>query len=459
MTDSPSSDTPANGPPGLPQPWFPPSAGPAGPGQPAPPAGPGQDIAPPGPPGSGSPGYGQPAYGQPGYGQPGYGQGPGQRGHSQPGYGQAGYGPPAGQPGPGPRYGASAPKPGVIPLRPLGVGEILDGAFASIRRNPRTILGISAVIITISAIVSTTLSLTLLNLAGGVNLPQPGQQMTTRQAEHLIGQLAAAVLPALAVALLLTIIVQAILAGLLAPIIARGVAGQQITAGQAWRAAAPRLPSLLLATLLVLLISLGPAAIVALIMLAAAAASAPAAVYVAVGLPGVPAAVVLGIWFSTMLSLVTPVVVLEEAGARRALARSWRLVRRSFWRIFGILLLAGLIVVIAGAILQLPFTFIGSLVSSGGGFSAGTIIAVVGAIAAGTVTRPITAGVTVLLYVDLRMRKEGLDLALRTAAGSGQAGPGDFASVWRPPADGPAPAGGLPAPGAPPTAAGAPPPW
>ena len=172
-----------------------------------------------------------------------------------------------------------------------------------------------------------------------------------------------------------------------------------------------------------LLISLGPAAIVALIMLAASAASAPAAVYVAVGLPGVPAAVVLGIWFSTMLSLVTPVVVLEEAGARRALARSWRLVRRSFWRIFGILLLAGLIVVIAGAILQLPFTFIGSLVSSGGGFSAGTIIAVVGAIAAGTVTRPITAGVTVLLYVDLRMRKEGLDLALRTAAGSGQAGP------------------------------------
>src|SRR5690349_21204805 len=190
MTDSPSSDTPASGPPGLPQPWFPPSAGPGGPGQPAPPAGPGQDIAPPG-----QPGYGSPGHGQPGYGQPGYGHGPGQPGYGQ--AGQAGYGPPAGQPGPGPRYGASAPKPGVIPLRPLGVGEILDGAFASIRRNPRTILGISAVIITISAIVSTALSLTLLNLAGGVSLPQPGQQMTTRQAEHLIGQLAAAVLPAL----------------------------------------------------------------------------------------------------------------------------------------------------------------------------------------------------------------------------------------------------------------------
>jgi hypothetical protein len=87
------------------------------------------------------------------------------------------------------------------------------------------------------------------------------------------------------------------------------------------------------------------------------------------------------------------------------------------------------------------------------------------------VTRPITAGVTVLLYVDMRMRKEGLDLALRTASGTGQPGtsqpgtgqPGgpsggpsgdDFATVWRPPS-----AGAAPAPGTPPTAAGAPPPW
>jgi len=432
MTDSPSSDAPADGPadapPVPPQPWFPPSGEPGGLSQPPPAPTPGQPWP------AGGPGHG------PGYGRGGYGRSPGQQDAWR-------------------RSGEEAPKPGLIPLRPLGVGEILDGAFTSIRRNPRTILGIAAVVMTVSAIASAAVSLTLVNLAGGVNLPQPGQQLTTRQAEHLIGQLAAAVLPALAVSLLLTIIVQAILAGLIAPVIARGVAGQPSTAAQAWRAASPRLPSLLAATLLVLLISLGPAAIVALIMLAAAAVSAPAAVYVAVGVPGVPAAMVLGIWLSTMLSLVAPVVVLEEATARRALTRSWRLVRRSFWRIFGILLLAGLIAAIAGAILQLPFTFIGSALSSGGGLHVGTIIAVIGAIVAGTVTRPVTAGVTVLLYVDLRMRREGLDLALRSAAGSGPPSAAGFAALWRPPADGPAPAGGMPGPGAPPTAAGAPPPW
>jgi hypothetical protein len=158
--------------------------------------------------------------------------------------------------------------------------------------------------------------------------------------------------------------------------------------------------------------------------------------------------------------------VLENERPSQALARSWRLVRRSFWRVFGITLLAGIIVAIAGGILQLPFTFFGAVLGSGTG---GTVILVIGAIAAGTVTRPITAGVTVLLYVDMRMRKEGLDLALRSAAASGRPGSGlpgsslpgsggplgdDFATVWRPPSAVP-----VPAPGAPPTAAGAPPPW
>ncbi len=350
----------------------------------------------------------------------------------------------------------------MIPLRPLGVGEILDGAFASIRRNPKAVLGLAAVVMTISAVISAIITRTLLNL-GGLNLPTPGQQLTPAQATHLVGRIVAVAVPAFGLALLLTFIVQAILAGLLAPIIARGVGGQQISAADAWRATRPRLPSLLLATLLVLLAGLGPLLILGLIVGIAFVAGAPPAVYAILALLGL-AALVLTIWFSTMLSLVTPVVVLENESPGRALARSWRLVTRSFWRVFGITLLAGIIVAVAGGILQLPFTFLGAV--SGSGVVA-TVILVIGAIAAGTVTRPITAGVTVLLYVDMRMRKEGLDLALRAASGTGQPGNGqpgngqpggpsgdDFATVWRPPSAGPAPA-----PGAPPTAAGAPPPW
>ena len=101
--------------------------------------------------------------------------GPGQQGLGQP------------PPGQWPRYGEAAPKPGVIPLRPLGVSEILDGAFASIRRNPKAILGLAAVVMTISAVISATITRTLLN-PGSLNLPSPGQHLTTAQATHLVGR-------------------------------------------------------------------------------------------------------------------------------------------------------------------------------------------------------------------------------------------------------------------------------
>jgi hypothetical protein len=112
---------------------------------------------------------------------------------------------------------------------------------------------------------------------------------------------------------------------------------------------------------------------------------------------------------------------------------------------------------------------------------AGILISAVGGVVAGAVARPISAGVAVLLYVDLRMRREGLDLVLQTAAGGSSTPTGDeFASLWRPgapaaptaaapqpgpgegPWQGPGPDAGAgqgvpPGPGAPP--AGGPPAW
>src|SRR6516225_8193246 len=125
--------------------WFPP--GESG-GQPGPPPAGGYGQQP-------GPGYGPPGSGQPGYGQTGYGQG-----YGQPGYGQPGYGPGTGQPGWAPP--PAAPKPGVIPLRPIAVGEILDGAFTSIRRNPKATIGIAAIVLTVSAVITTALEYSLL---------------------------------------------------------------------------------------------------------------------------------------------------------------------------------------------------------------------------------------------------------------------------------------------------------
>ena len=454
MTDTPSSGAgeagdQEQGPP--PQPWFPPGSQPGGYGQ----APPGVGV----PPGGG---YGQPGAGQPGYGPPGYGP----PGAGQPGYGQTGasYGaPPGGWAAP-----PQAPKPGVIPLRPIAVGEILDGAFTSIRRNPKATLGIAAVVLTISGIITTSLEVLLLSQLG-LNTGTD-QALTSAQ---LAGMLAV-VIPSGLTALVLAFIVQILLTGLLTAVVGRSVLGDRITAGEAWRIALPRLPALLLATLLTGLALTGPWAGLAAVLIVLGVAGAPGGLLIAIGFLGVIAAVVLDVWFWTMLSMSAAAVVLERQGPAQALGRSWRLVRKSFWRVFGILLLAGIIVLVASSVLRLPFTVISAAFSSGSAplaeaikpSVASLVIGAVGSIVAGAITQPISAGVTVLLYVDLRMRREGLDLALQTATSDAQAPGDDFATVWRPagpqgpggaaqtaPQPGPGPEAGPspPATGAPPT--------
>jgi hypothetical protein len=385
------------------------------------------------PPGSRADGYGQPGYGRPGYGQP-----------------RAGYGAPPGGWAPPPQ----APKPGVIPLRPIAVGEILDGAFTSIRRNPKATLGIAAVVLTISAIITTGLELFLLSQLG----LSTGSDRTLTGAQ-LAGMLAV-VIPSGLTALILAFIVQILLTGLLTAVVGRSVLGGRITAGEAWQIARSRLPALLLATLLTALALVGPWAGLAAALILLGAAGAPGGLVVAVLVLGIIACVVLGVWFWAMFSMSAAAVVLERRGPAQALGRSWRLVRGSFWRVFGILLLAALIVLVASSVLRLPFTVVSAALSSGSApltqaiqpSVASLVIGAVGGIVAGAITQPISAGVTVLLYVDLRMRREGLDLALQNATSDGQPPGDDFAIVWRP--AGPGPGAGPSPPGT-----GSPPAW
>jgi hypothetical protein len=409
-----------------PQPWFPPPADPEGFGQPAPGAG----YGPPG--GQGQPGwYGPPdGQGQPEcYGQPPYGAVPGT---------------------------AQAPKPGVIPLRPLSVGEILDGAITSIRRNPKATLGIAAVLLTISTVLTTGLSLILVHAIGPVAIPSSAQHLTTAQATRLLSRLLEVLAPVAGVSVILAFAVETVLTGLLTAVVGRSVLGQRITAGDAWRIARPRLAALIGATLLISVFLVGVWAVYAVLLLFLVTAGAPAAAVAGAAVLGAIAAVVVTIWFAVMFRMAAPVVVLEREGPARSLVRSWRLVQRNFWRVFGISLLAGLIVLVTTAVLEIPFTLIARLAGGGssvlpgiGGTVAGALITAVGGIVAGAVAQPISAGVAVLLYVDLRMRRGRLDLALQAAAAGGAATGDEFASLWRPGTPVPAAGQGTAPPGPP----------
>ncbi|MCA1657577.1 MAG: hypothetical protein LC713_07725, partial [Actinobacteria bacterium] len=83
-----------------------------------------------------------------------------------------GTGPP--QPPGAPAYGSyagfvdPAPVPGPVPLRPLGVGEMLDGALSIIRRHPRITIGLAAVIVTVEQTISVVAQVSTGSIGGSV---------------------------------------------------------------------------------------------------------------------------------------------------------------------------------------------------------------------------------------------------------------------------------------------------
>jgi Membrane domain of glycerophosphoryl diester phosphodiesterase len=130
-----------------------------------------------------------------------------------------------------------------------------------------------------------------------------------------------------------------------------------------------------------------------------------------------------GIYVFVLLAFATPAFVLEKTTVRGALSRSSELVRGSWWRTLGIGLLGYLVAVIIAGIIELPFALFAA--SSAGLFSTtasvdvsttSEILLAVGRVIGGAVTTPIGAGTIALMYVDRRMRREGLDIALAQTA-------------------------------------------
>lgn len=356
---------------------------------------------------------------------PGYGSPPGA---PPPGYG--GYGPPGGyQPYPG--YGRPPPpEPGIVPLRPLNLGDILDGAFTAMRWNPKTILGSSAIVAAASGVLVTLVTLVLRNdVFTNVVYPSAGRTLTSDQ----VGTYAGLVSATLGVSLLLTFIARALLTGVLTVAIGQGVLGWKETLGDAWRACRSGFWRLA-GTLLLKYLFLFGGLVLAIALLAGIGALIAVAVVpvgILVGVVGGITALVFFVIVAIRWTLAIPVTMLERTRPLASLGRSWRLVKGSSWRIWGISLLTALIVFIAAAIIQVPFNLAGGGTSvftaasqHGPPSTTAAIVAAIGGIVAQTVTAPMTAGVAVLLYADMRMRREGLDIALQAAAASPAGQPG-----------------------------------
>ncbi|HEY6792289.1 MAG TPA: glycerophosphoryl diester phosphodiesterase membrane domain-containing protein [Trebonia sp.] len=385
------------------------------------------------------PGYGQPGgYGTPppGYGTPpGYGQQPGYGGYGGQYGGGGPYGTGAPYGGPGGGYGKPwAPKPGIIPLRPLSLGDMLGAAFSTLKWNPKTILVPSAVVATVSGVLLAVGVFFLERiLLAHVSLPAAGQPLTTEQVKHfLVPFLTFAAIFAVATAIV-AFVTTAILTGVLTVAVGQGVLGKKETLDSVLQATMTRIWSLLATMVL-------SGAIIGFGWLAASGLSVGLALLLAdgahlvgigilVGVLGVLTATVFAVIIGVRWSLALPIVMLERLRPLASLGRSWRLVRGSAWRVFGITLVTNIIFGMVALAIRTPFDLVGG--SQLHPTIANMLASGAGDVIASTLTTPLTAAIAVLLYADLRMRKEGMAAALQAAAAAPPAAGGATApSPW-----------------------------
>lgn len=278
---------------------------------------------------------------------------------------------------PSPPAPAAAPAPSVpstrveppVPLRPLTTADVLDGAFAVITRRPRTVLTIAAVVVVPVQLLA----------AWASRSSVPSSELftgflgadTTLDAGSLVASVAA---------LLLENLSMFVLGAAVAALVASWYGGGDLSVGAALKAAVDRGGALLGAW--------------ALLVPVKAVAAAPE---------------YLGLVFVTPLfALTAPAIVLERLGPFAGAKRSWQLVGRRLFPCIGIVLLVSLVAYVLRQVLAIPGVIVAFFLPA----SIAWVPVGVATAAASLLTQSALAGASVLLYLDLRVRTEGLDLEL-----------------------------------------------
>lgn len=354
---------------------------------------------------------------------------------ARPAYGAYGT-PPAGQAAPanglnpysGPNDFFVAPKPGIIPLRPLGVGDIISGAFESLRANPKAMFIPALLTMTVIGAINAAGSYVMwvssldILLTSSTGQPATPEELKEQMPSLLLGL--ASELGSLVVTLLAT----TVLTGLLIMTVSRSALGRVVSAGEVWSRVKGRVWALIGQSILVGLISFttiallgGPTAVALVGIVRNSTSSLPSWLAVLVILFVIAVAILmiaLSLVFMVRFTCASSALILEDIGIIESLKRSWGLSRGSFWRVLGTLLLAGLITGTALGLLSLPISFL-TLTSPIVGEGALPLMAAIQSFLSAllqAIVLPFSAAVSALIYIDLRMRNEGLDVELRRAA-------------------------------------------
>ena len=340
--------------------------------------------------------------------------------------------PGSGQGRPGGPSGGSRP---VIPLRPLGLGDVLAGAFTVFRRNARVLLLWSVLLSGVLGLLSTLASTF-------------GQQaLQSRMFSALdggsgAGSVAAGTLTLTALMSIgLPFLAYLGRGFLVAPVAAdtgQRVLGRRATfrglwallAGRRW----PVVAWMLVQTAAGVVIAIVAGLVFFGVFATIGAAGSGTGWFVLALVLFVLGLGVVVVWLGIRFVFTVPTIALEGRPVFAAAAQSWRLTRGAFWRTFGILLLVQLMFGFAASIASIPLT-VGTVLVGGtfdplgqtggpSGAGAGAVIAIVIgsllAMAVQCITDVLSASVTTFLAIDRRIRTEALDQRIASHLDSGQ---------------------------------------
>ena len=313
------------------------------------------------------------------------------------------------------------PKPGLIPLRPLDLGTILGASFRVLRRNPKPTFGAALLI-------QGSVYLLLILAVAGVSFTAVSRvnSSTSQNTDQITAGATGLIVVASIIPALLAVIASAVLQGIIVLEVSSGTVGEKLTLRALLTKARGRIGALIgWAALVVLALTVVLGVIVVIIVL----------LVVSLGTGGIIAAVLIGflasiglavvyVWLSTKLALVSSVLMIERLSIREAVARSWSLTEGYFWRTFGITLLVAVIIGFVSQVASIPLSIVTQFATvlfdpqgqKGSGVTVLLVVvgllAVVIAVVIQSITSVVQSATTGLIYLDLRMRKEGLDLEL-----------------------------------------------
>lgn len=333
-----------------------------------------------------------------------------------------GYTPAGGAPVPPPAPGwTPPPKPGLIPLRPLDFGALLGATFQVLRRNPRPTFGAALLLNALVVLVA-------FGLTFGVTFWALDRSMRASAADAAAieaGTVGLVIVMAL-LAVAISLVAQALLQGVIVLEVSRATLGEKLTLRQLLELGRGRWGALIGWTMLLsgaLLVGMTLFFLVIAVMVAVGGVVG-AVVGILLGVFGGLAFVALSFWLWIKLALVPAAIMLERLTLGAAIRRAWTLVVGHFWRTFGILLLITVMVQVASSVVSAPFSiaasFGGVLVNPAGDdltslwvLLGANVITIAVTVVVGAIGAVLLSAATALIYLDLRMRKEGLDLELQ----------------------------------------------